>query len=217
MPNIFKPDGPIYIFGEKLFDIVAVSILWVLCCIPIITIIPASGALYYVVVKQIRKNNGSLLQNFFGSFRDSLRIGIPLTCIVLIYSTVMFYIIWATSGNVDSGSLGAIGDYLSIAAKVLLIPLLLVLPFLVPVISRFSMSIAAILKLSIVISFRFFWRSILLLALISVSAILLWFIPHTIIALPGISALVSSFLIEPVLRKYMPETDPNDPTPWYWE
>ncbi len=45
-------------------------------------IIPATSALYYVAVKQVRKNRGSLLKNFFGSFRDNLGTGILLTCIV---------------------------------------------------------------------------------------------------------------------------------------
>ena len=190
----------------------AVSILWVICCIPIVTIGPATCALYYVAVKQIRKNNGSLLHNFFSSFRDSLRSGIPLTCIVLIYATAMVAAIWAA----ENGSLGTTGGYLSYAAKALLLALLLVLPYLAPVISRFSMGVGAILKLSIVMSLRFLWRTILLLALIAGSAFLLWITPYFFIALPGVCALVSSFLIEPVLLKYIPKPDANQPIPWYW-
>jgi hypothetical protein len=29
--------------------------------------------------------------------------------------------------------------------------------------------------------------------------------------------VVGSFLIEPALRVVMPERDPNQPVPWYWE
>ena len=217
MRDIFNPNGPLFLFGEQLFNIMAVSIFWVLCCLPIVTIIPATSALYYVVVKLIRKNNGSLLGNYFSSFRDSLRIGIPLTSIVLIYTTTMVAGIWALNRVVESGSLGMMGNYLSYAAKALLIPLLLVFPYLAPVISRFSINIGSILKLSLVMSFRFFWRTVLLLAIIAGAAVVLWFIPPSVIILPGICALVCSFLIEPVLRKYMPKPEPNEPTAWYWE
>jgi uncharacterized membrane protein YesL len=214
---LFNPDGPLFSFGEKLFDIMAVSILWVICCIPIVTIGPATSALYYVTVKQVRKNSGSLLKNYFGSFRDSLRTGIPLTCIVLIYATAMVATIWVINGMAQNDSLGTGNSYLSSTAKVLLLPLLIILPYLAPVLSRFSMGIGTILKLSIVMSLRFFWRTILLVALIAGSAIVLWFIPYFIIIVPGVCALVCSFLIEPALRKYMPKHDDNESISWYWE
>jgi uncharacterized membrane protein YesL len=214
---LFNPDGPLFSLGEQLFDIMAVSILWILCSIPIVTILPATSALYYVAVKQVRKHNGSLLNNFFGSFRDSLRIGIPVTCIVLLYATFLAAAIWELNGMTENGSLGTAGIYLSYAVKALWLPLLLVLPYLAPVISRFSIGIGDLLKLSVVLSLRFFWRTLILLALIAGSAILLWFVPYFIFALPGVCAVACSFLIEPVLRVYMPEHDPNKPIPWYWE
>ncbi|PKM70758.1 MAG: hypothetical protein CVU93_00435 [Firmicutes bacterium HGW-Firmicutes-18] len=217
MRALFNPDGPLFSLGEQLFNIMAVSIFWVICCVPIITIGPATSALYYVTVKQVRKNNGSLLNNFFGSFRDNLRIGIPLTCIVLIYATIMVATVWVLNGETEIDTLGSASGYLSFAAKALLLPLLLVLPYLAPITSRFSMGIGALLKLSIVMSLRFFWRTVLSLALIAGSAILFWFIPYFIVVLPGVCALACSFLIESALLKYTPKPDANEPKPWYWE
>ena len=217
MHALFNQDGPLFSFGEKLFDLIAVSLLWVIFCIPIFTIGPATSALYYVAVKQIRKDRGSLLKNFFSSFRDGLRIGIPLTSIVLIYTTIMVATVWLVNSMIDNGSPGTASSYLSFGAKALLVPLLFILPYLAPVLSRFSLGVFAILKLCIVMSIRFFWRTLLALVLFAGAAVLLWFIPYLFILLPGVCALVCSFLIEPALRKYQPEPDPNDPIPWYWE
>ena len=214
MRALFNPDGPLFLFGEQVFDIIATSLLWVICCIPIVTIGPATSALYYVIVKQVRKKNGSLINNFFSSFRGSMRAGIPLTCIVLIYATIIAATIWAVNNN---NFLPANSSYLSYVAKALLLPLLFVLPYLAPVLSRFSMGFGEVIRLSIVMSIRFWWRTLLLLVLIAGSAFLLWCTPYLIIGLPGVSALLSSFLIEPALRKYMPKNDTNEPDPWYWE
>jgi uncharacterized membrane protein YesL len=208
--DLFNPDGPLFFYGEKVFDIMAVSILWVICCIPIVTIGPATSALYNVAVKQVRKNSGSLVNNYFGSFRDSLRTGIPLTCIVLLYGTAMVATIWATNGMAENGSISTANSYLSFAAKMLLLPLLIILPYLAPIMSRFSISIATILKLCIVLSLRFLWRTIILLILIAGSAIVLWIFPFCIMIVPGLCALVSSFLIEPALGKYMAKQDVNE-------
>jgi uncharacterized membrane protein YesL len=208
---LFSIDGPVYRFGEQVFDIIAISVLWIICCIPIVTIGSATCALYYVSVKQIRKNNGSLLSNFFGSFRDSLRTGIPLTSITLIYATAVAAVIWGLNGMAGNGSTG----YLSYAAIGLLLPLLLVLPYLWPVVSRFSIKIGDTLTLCFIMSIRFFWRTVLTLLVMAGSAALLWFIPQCAIALPGLCALVCSFLLEPVLREYTPKPADGEPLPWY--
>lgn len=135
---------------------------------------------------------------------------------VLIYATVMVAAIWWLNGRTENTSPGSEGIYLSYAAIAMLLPLFLNLPYLAPVISRFSIGTWSLLKLSIVLSLRFFWRTLVLLVLIGGSAILFWFMPYFIFALPGVCAVVCSFLIEPALRVYMPQHDPNEPVPWYW-
>ena len=217
MRALFNTEGPLFSLGEKLFDIMAVSLLWAICCIPIVTIGPATGALYYVAVKQVRKNRGSLLKNYFSSFRDGLRTGIPLTCILLIYVTVIVAVVWAINNMTENGLIGQAGSYLSFAACALLLPFFIILPYLAPILSRFSMAIGPILKLSTVMALRNFWRTLVLLVLIAGTVVLIWFIPYFILILPGACALVCSYLIEPPLRKYTPKPDPDQPIPWYWE
>ena len=51
----------------KLADVVILSILWLLCCIPVITIIPAGAALYYTVMKNLRRGRGNLGKVFWDS------------------------------------------------------------------------------------------------------------------------------------------------------
>lgn len=217
MRNLFSPESPLFSFGEQLFDMMAVSVLWAVCCVPIVTIGPATSALYYVIVKQVRRKTGSLWSNFFDSFRENMRIGVPLTSMVLIYTTVMAAIIWAKYVLPESVSSVLAGSFLTYVARVMLLPVLLVLPYLAPVLSRFSIGIGAVLKLSLVMSLRFLGRTIVLLAMVAGSAAVLWFVPFAIFALPGLCALGCSFLMEPVLRNYMPKPDPDQPIPWYWE
>ena len=54
MGSLFNLDNPIWRFMGKLVDVFILTLLWAVCCIPIITIGPASTAVYYVTLKLVR-------------------------------------------------------------------------------------------------------------------------------------------------------------------
>ena len=43
---------------EKIFDIMALGFLWILCSLPVITIGASTTALYYAMVKSVKNNDG---------------------------------------------------------------------------------------------------------------------------------------------------------------
>ena len=47
MRSILDPDSPVLQFITKLVNSVWLNILWFVCCIPVITIGPATTALFY--------------------------------------------------------------------------------------------------------------------------------------------------------------------------
>ena len=57
--KIFGYEGSFITVTEKIFDIMFLSILWFLSCIPLLTIGAAVTALYYTVQKA-KKNEGYL-------------------------------------------------------------------------------------------------------------------------------------------------------------
>ena len=66
MGGIFNINSPFFRVMSKVFDVIVLSLLWTLCCIPVITIGPATTALYYAIVKSIRKDRGWV--DFNGQF-----------------------------------------------------------------------------------------------------------------------------------------------------
>ena len=75
MGNLFNMDNAFFSFISKVCDIMILSTVWILLCIPIITIGPASTALYYAVVKVVRRERGYLLREFFRSFKMNFKRG----------------------------------------------------------------------------------------------------------------------------------------------
>jgi len=65
-------------FFYDLFDLIVVNWLWILCCIPVITIGPATCGLYAVTLKLARDEAVSPAKAFFQSFRKNFKAGLVL-------------------------------------------------------------------------------------------------------------------------------------------
>ncbi|MBS4179360.1 YesL family protein [Lederbergia citrea] len=71
MLNIFSIDGVFYRIGTWLYNFMFLNILFILCCIPIITIYPALGALFGVVRQWKRNNDIAIFSQFMRMFREN--------------------------------------------------------------------------------------------------------------------------------------------------
>ena len=83
MSGLFRYDGPVVTFFMKLGDMIILHVLWLLCCLPVVTIGPATVAAHYVALKLVRDEGRSVRQMFFKSFKRNMRQGIPLGLICL--------------------------------------------------------------------------------------------------------------------------------------
>ena len=75
IPANLQPEQSVFPGCSKIFDLVVLSALWLALCLPVVTIGPATAALYYTVVKCIRRGEAEPLQNFFRSFRGHFKVG----------------------------------------------------------------------------------------------------------------------------------------------
>lgn len=73
MGSLFNLDNPIWRFMGKLVDVFILTLLWAVCCIPIITIGPASTAVYYVTLKLVRDEESYTVRSFFKSFKENFK------------------------------------------------------------------------------------------------------------------------------------------------
>ena len=59
--KIFAFDGPVYRGLEKLFNVMLLHILWVICSIPLITIGASTTALFAVMLKLVKGEEGYII------------------------------------------------------------------------------------------------------------------------------------------------------------
>ena len=67
------------------------SLMWALCSIPLVTLGPATAALYDAAVKILRRGEaGNIYQRFFHSFRLNFKVG-ALTSLAVLAAAVLLY------------------------------------------------------------------------------------------------------------------------------
>lgn len=219
MGNLFNTDSPFFVFLGKVADIIAVSFLWVLLCIPIITIGPATTALYYVVVKVIRKERGYIFREFMKSFKLNFKKGAIVGIFnILIFVILVFDIYYAWSWMSIDLNMGLLflGVFLALTLIVLCITI-----YLYPILSRFDLSVKQLIKSTVFMSMKHLPYT-LILALTTIAAIFIVYAgPVMLFIIPGALTYLNSYIIERVFRKYMQSSNKSDETKvvdeWYLE
>lgn len=212
MNEIFNMNNPVFVFLGKLGDLCVISILWLLCSLPIITLLPSSAALYYTVVKSIRRDRGNATREFWKAFKNNLKQGIIINIIVLLFSVVV--VMWYRfSGMYDVTT--AEGMIFTIISRVLLLLEVFGLVFMIPIFSRFGLKISEYWKICYYVSARHFLTTILTLVLLILAVFFIYAVPPLIIIVPGGLAWISSYWIEPVLVKYTKEISNDKRDEWF--
>ena len=91
MYGIFSTDSKgMQIFGF-ISDLILLNIVYLICCIPVITIGAASTALYTVCFRMEYRKNYNVLKTFFSAFKSNFGQGTVIWLIVLLYEGCSAY------------------------------------------------------------------------------------------------------------------------------
>lgn len=197
--RFFNPEGLIWKPLGWLGDIVMLSLLWGVCSIPLVTVGPATAALYDTTVHCLRRHENDPFSRFFRTFRAELKIGALSTLLwaALLALPVIVYRLAAKALG-DS----AAGRALAIGYLLVLFFLLAVLVWVFPTLSRFTFGVAALSRTALRLAFGNILRSAAMAVITALGAALSYRLILPVIFLPGLVALLCSLLIEPVFRRY---------------
>ncbi len=202
MNKLFNPDNAFFSFMGRLFDFVVLSVLWLLLSIPIVTIIPATSALYYSVVKVVRRDRGYLAREFWRSFKQNLRQGSLCSIVAIVAIVVMvidfnYALVLMQQGEVIGSAF--FGVFLVISILICAI-----LMYLCPILSRFEMKFTGLFKTAFFLSARHILTTFCLIILFVVVLLGSYIILPGMFIFPAFGVWISSYLIEPIFKKYMP-------------
>ena len=89
--GLFDMDRPFWRWLGKIPEMIGLSLCWYICCLPIITIIPACCALFDAVSRNLMMDDKGCFKRFFRSFLRELKQGIPLTLFWLLIAFIAFF------------------------------------------------------------------------------------------------------------------------------
>lgn len=84
MNHLFSINSPLWSISSKVLHFLWLSVLWLICSLPVITMGAATSALYSVTLKYVRNEEGYLTSSFFTAFRQNLRQGTMIWLIFLL-------------------------------------------------------------------------------------------------------------------------------------
>lgn len=169
---LLSPDSEFMVTLGKITDYILVSLLALLCSLPIVTFGAAMTAKYYVAMKISRGEEPEIVKPFFKAFKENFKqatiVWMLAVVLVMVY-TVDWYIMFVVKQN----AISTFGFILLIMTVLLLCILCNIFPLL----ARFNMSIKELLKGAFVFTMLHLPRTLLSLVMIVLPIIIsIWYI-----------------------------------------
>jgi uncharacterized membrane protein YesL len=159
----------LYKAGKAIGDVVIISLLFVVGCLPVVTIGVSISALYYTVYRKYAKKSDDISRDFFNAFKCNLKNGIIIHIIYSAYSAVVGFNIYFSLFGFNGIKLP---EWYTVISFIPVLPLVFTMPFLYPLVARFSNSVKGTIKNSFTMCMINFPR-FLLIWLIAATALLI--------------------------------------------
>lgn len=204
MFGLFNYDGPVVQALNKVADCICLSFLWLISCLPLVTIGAATTALYYSTNKCIRRGEGHIWREYWRSFRTNFK-----------QATVLWLMLFALYGLLGGS---CYSSYLMCSAgtlpKEMFYFLLIVIAvvaawaaLLFPYLARFQNTNRMILKNCLGIALMNVPVTLLQVVFLLLSLAMVVIFPLAIFCAPGVYMVLSCYSLESVFKKYMTPED----------
>ena len=182
MNNLFRYDGPLIRILTRIGNMMIVSFLWVAFCIPVLTIVPASAALYHTTAKVIRGTGNGVMKDFWSTFRGNLLEGLILNALMLVSGFLLYLCLRFGYDRVDT-TLGIVYFGAGCVVAVIWSAVAIHVP---PALSRFEGGVGTQLRISLYLALSQLFRSAGAVLLLAAVIYLTAFYPLVLILMPGL-------------------------------
>ena len=205
--DLFDINGKFYALCSRIFDMVLLSFLWYICCLPLVMILPATSALYHATVKCVQHDRGKAGAEFMDLFRRILKRDLAVSAAgsLLLLGEAAGVIRILRSGITSHMDLFRL---LSLGLAAFFTFLILFWRGLVG--SRADGPLEKLLQVGFVLSVRHLPQGICMLLIAGTALLTAYVFPPALLVLPSLLIRISFCMTEPVLEHYYPSDNPEE-------
>ncbi len=172
---------------EAIANMLIVSFFWLLFSIPVITVVPATAALYHTTNKVIfgGGNGNGVFKDFWNTFRSCVKKGILLSLIIAVAAAFIAEGLWTGYQVYQLNVFGLLYLILGILITLAVVPAMTYVPVML---SRFDAPISTILRLSVYFALKKPLMNLLSIVLIGFFVLALDLYPLSILITPALYA-----------------------------
>ncbi len=205
MEKWFGLDSKFYKFGTLIGDLIILTLLWTICCLPIVTIGASTTALYYVTTRQLSDREGYVSKDFFKSFKQNFIEATAITILIGVIGAILYINIRLLETNTT------LNIILYLIQFVILYQLVIFTIYVFPILSRFDLKLGALIKTTIFIANRHLLTTITCAILLVATFIITFEYRIAVILCAGVYGILTSLMFMKLFRKYVPDMDRDKP------
>lgn len=166
--KLFDYEGPLMSALIYIGELILLNVVYVLCCIPVVTIGAATAAMYKVTLDNANGYSGAVIKRFFEAFKDNFKKA-TIEWIVMLGVAVFLYIDF----QIITQTTFSLIHMVEIVFVIVLFLYLPTLTFVFPIQAYYENTVAKNLKNAVALGIAKFPQSILLIAINYLPVILL--------------------------------------------
>lgn len=160
--KFFSTEGGIYKFMTRLWDMIKLNFLWLICSLPIVTIGVSTIAAFTITLKMVEEKEGYIARAFFKAFKANFKQGIVIGPITIIFAAALYLDFTLGKQYIGFVILGILSAFLFGIAIIYTYPLL----------ARYENKLLKTIRNSMRIAMRYFGRTIFLIVVLVIEYII---------------------------------------------
>ena len=133
MDRLFNMDNKFFTVMGRVADLIMLNVVFLICCLPIVTIGASLTALHYVTLKMARNEESYIIRSFFKSFKQNFK---QSTLIWILMAAVAVFLYMEKESLVTMpGSMPQIFNYVILTVC---IPLIAIALYIFPTVAAFE-------------------------------------------------------------------------------
>jgi uncharacterized membrane protein YesL len=200
MAGLFNAENKLWSGINSAVDAILLNFMWLITCIPIITIGVSTTAFYYTTHKVIRNQRSGIWTEYWSSFKSNFKQATKTWLIFLVLFVIFYCDITICTQYLQAGEqIGVLAWFFIVLTALTMVWFMYVFAYM----ARFENDLKTTLKNGAVMLFTNPLSSVQILVIMCAALLACWWFLPLILFVPCMAIYLVNMVLEKVFRKYM--------------